>query len=143
MIVQDWNDEISNGMRAEEATQLEYEKQMAAADKLMADLDAKKVSLESAIAQRGSEKTAEEAAKDVNVQDLDAENAYKKSITDDCDFIIRTFEKRANARTAEMEGLAGAKEYLAGAMKADSSALLQSRQRPPAFDDAALSKSTF
>merc|ERR1719343_1191116 len=114
-IIEDLNDEIKNGMKAEEEAQLEYEGQMKAAKKLRRDLVEKRDSLQIAIAKRGEEKQLEEQDKSNNEGDLADEQNYKASITNDCDFIIRTFEKRAAARAAEMRGLIGAKEYLAGA----------------------------
>merc|ERR1719414_2607088 len=138
-IIEDLNDEIKNGMKAEEEAQLEYEGQMEAARKLREELVAKKVSLEEAISKRDAEKTAEEQDKTSNEGDLEDENNYKASITDDCDFIIRTFEKRAVARAAEMQGLVGAKEYLAG-LAEGGSALLEKNNLPgPTFDDSVLS----
>merc|ERR1719277_1470134 len=59
MIIEDLNDEIRNGMKAEEAAQLEYEKLMAAAQKLKDELIEKKESLTLSIAARGQEKDDE------------------------------------------------------------------------------------
>jgi len=142
MIVEDLNDEIKNSMKAEEAAQLEYEGQMKAAKQLRKELIAKKVSLEEAIATRTEEKTAEETDKTNNENDLEEERTYKASIQDDCDFIIRTFSKRASDRAAEMDGLVGAKEYLAGAMPKDDEAVLLDKGSV-AFDDKALSNTRF
>merc|ERR550525_1226873 len=102
-------------MKAEEVAQLSYEGLRDEGLALKSDLIEKKTSLEAAIAKRGREKEAEEADKLDNERDLEAEQDYKASITNDCDFIIRTFTKRATARVAEMRGLTGAKEYLVGA----------------------------
>jgi len=118
MIIEDLNDEIKNGMKNEEASQVDYEEQMDTAEKLREELIAKKVSLEEAIAKRNEEKSAEIEDMNANQKDLDDEIAYKNSITPDCDWIIGAFEKRAVARTSEMEGLSGAKDFLAGAAKA-------------------------
>lgn len=142
MVVEDLNDEIKNSMKAEEAAQLEYEGQMEAAKQLRKELLAKKVSLEEAIATRTEEKTDEETDKTNNEKDLEEEHTYKASIKDDCDFIIRTFSKRASDRAAEMDGLVGAKEYLAGAMSKDGEASLLDRNSVN-FDDKALSNTRF
>jgi len=143
-IIEDLNDEIKNGMKAEEEAQLEFEKQMEAARQLRETLVAKKVSLTEAIAKRGEEKTSEEQDRGANGEDLEDEQNYKASIKDDCDFIIRTFEKRAAARSAEMSGLVGAKEYLAGAQQQSEAALLEKRSLPRAtFDDSSLSRTNF
>jgi len=143
-IIEDLNDEIRNDMKAEEGAQLEFEKLVAEAQQLRKELVAKKVSLTSAIAKRGEAKQAEQQDKSANEEDLQDEHDYKASITDDCDFIIRTFEKRAAARSAEMRGLVGAKEYLAGFQQQSEAALLEKGSLPrPAFDDSALSRMKF
>merc|ERR1719297_76431 len=142
MIIEDVNDEIKNDMKAEENAQLHYEGLMSEAQQLMDDLVAKKVSLESAIAKRTEEKDAEELDKQDNEADLKSENDYKASITDDCDFIIRTFEKRSAARTAEMQGLVGAKEFLAGFVKSAETSLVQTHGKST-FNDQALRGARF
>jgi len=115
MIVEDLSDEIKNGVKAEAEAHTSWEEQMATATKLEEELYAKKVSLEEAIAKRRGEKSAELEAQEANKRDLDNEHKYKTSITPDCDWIIGAFEKRAAARSAEMSGLSGAKDFLAGA----------------------------
>jgi len=141
MIMEDLNDEIKNGMKSEEEAQLEYEKLMAAAKKLENELEAKKSSLIKAIAQRKIERGEEESDRAINQDQVDAEESWKAAIKTDCDWIIKNFETRAKARTAEMEGLTGAKEYLVGYMEREP-ALLE-RERKPTFDDNALSNTRF
>lgn len=137
MIIEDIDDEIKNDMKAEEEAQLEYEALIAEADKLLDTLNKKKISLINAIAQRSGEKTDEETLRTNNKADLKDERDYKDSITNDCDFIIRTFEKRAAARTAEYDGLSGAKEFLVG-MTTPAPGLLQT-----SYDDGALPSARF
>jgi len=115
MIVEDLSDEIKNGVKAEAEAHTSWEEQMATGTKLEEELVAKKVSLEEAIAKRTGEKSAELEAQDANKRDLDNEHKYKTSITPDCDWIIGAFEKRAAARSTEMSGLSGARDFLAGA----------------------------
>merc|ERR1719412_1116181 len=55
------------------------------------------------------------AAKKGNEGELKDELDYKAEIKPDCDWILGAFEKRSKARTMELDGLTGAKEYLAGA----------------------------
>merc|ERR1719198_965326 len=123
-------------MKSEEEAQLEYEKMMDAAQKLWEELDAKKVALGKAISQRSQEKSDEIADKDKNNADLTDEKDYREKITPDCDWIIGAFTKRAEARAAEIEGLTGAKEYLAGM----TPALLE---KQASFDDAVLGNTKF
>jgi len=143
-IIEDLNDEIKNSMKAEEEAQLEFEKQMDSAERLSQQLSDKILSLRGAIAKRGEEKTAEEEDKIENEGDLNDEQTYKASITNDCDFIIRTFEKRAAARSAEISGLVGAKEYLAGFQQQKEGAFIEKKPlHKRTFDDHALSRMNF
>lgn len=114
MIMEDLNDEIRNDMKAEEAAQLQFESQLKTAEDLEAQLEVKKVNLEEMIAKRGVEKSDEQTLMANNKVDLDEQVSYKKQIKPDCDWIIGAFTKRASKRAAEMDGLVGAKEFLAG-----------------------------
>jgi len=114
-IIQDQTDEIQNSMTAEEKAQLQYEDAMAAAKKLKMDLFEKKMQLQVAIADRGVERADEEEDKKGNEGELKDELDYKAEIKPDCDWILGAFAKRSKARTMELDGLTGAKEYLAGA----------------------------
>jgi len=140
-IMEDLNDEIRNSMKAEEETQLEYEAQVAAAKKYRAELVDKKVSLQDAISKRGAEKTTEELDKQNNEASLQSEVEYRANIKNDCDWMIRAWEKRAADRVAEMQGLEGAKEYLA-AYKPDESSLIE-KAKQVQFDDQVLSNTRF
>jgi len=121
MIIEDLNDEIKNGMTAEEKAQLAFEKQLAAAEKLQEDLEKKVVTLEEQIAKKEEDLSEEEKDLDNNKEDLQKELDYKKEIEPDCDWIIGAFEKRAKMRTAEMDALVEAKEFLAGASTEEAS----------------------
>merc|ERR1712070_1239799 len=79
------------------------------------ELIEKKVNLIDTIARREEEKTDEHEDMSVNHGDKADELNYKAEIRPDCDWIIRSFTDRHNAREAEMNGLTTAKEYLAGA----------------------------
>lgn len=68
-----------------------------------------------AIAKRQKERADEKEDKKGNEGELKDELDYKASIKPDCDWILGAFEKRAKARAMELEGLTGAKEYLATA----------------------------
>lgn len=126
MIAQDLNDEIRNDMKAEESAQLEYEKQMAAAATLRQNLIDKKTNLETMIANRMDEKSAEELERTNNQQALSDKQDYKQTITPDCDWILKAFAERSQKRDVEMQGLTSAKEFLAGYM-GSAAALLERR----------------
>lgn len=138
MIIEDLNDEIKNDMKAEESAQLDYEKEVAAANKLKDQLDLKERRLDYMIKMRDREKDDEEKSLVTNKEELKAEQEYKATITPDCDWIIRAFSERAARRVTEMNGLVSAKDYLAA-------------YQPPAlvekthmgFDDSALASIDF
>jgi len=128
-IIEDLNDEVTNGKAAEAKSQVEFEEEKATAEKLRTELAAKVVTLEGIIAKRNEAKTEENKDMKENNGDRDAELSYKAKIQPDCDWIIgAAFQKRADARVAEMGGLTTAKEFLAG-----QSALLERSKRT--FDD--------
>ena len=113
-IIEDLADELANEKKAEAKSQSEYEAELATAQKLLNDLKAKKVTLEGIIAKREEDKEEENKDMKENNKDRDAELAYQGKITPDCDWIIKAFDGRADARAAEMNGLTTAKEFLAG-----------------------------
>jgi len=136
MLIEDLQDEIKNETKDEEATQLEYESEMAAAKKLEEELTEKKINLEETIAKREEDKMSEHSDRTKNLGEKQSEELYKSQIKPDCDWIIGAFKERETARAAEMNGLVTAKEYLAGA-KVPS--LLQKSK----FNDDALSSINF
>merc|ERR1719217_1567233 len=129
-IIEDLADELSNEKKAEEKSQAEYESERDTAQKLVDDLKEKVVTLENIIAKRQESKKEENTDMKENNKDRDAELAYKAKITPDCDWILKAFDQRADARAAEMNGLTTAKEFLAGKV-----ALLSKSTK---FDDATL-----
>jgi len=133
-IIEDLNDELSNGKKAEEKSQEEYEAELATAEQLLDDLKEKKVTLEGIIAKRIEDKKEENKDMKENNKDRDSELSYQAKITPDCDWILKAFDQRATARAAEADGLTTAKEFLAG-----KTALVQSSK----FDDASLKSLNF
>merc|ERR1719247_3861317 len=87
------------------------------------------------IAKRNDDKVEENTDMKENNIDRDDELKYQAKITPDCDWIIKNFDGRAEARAAEMNGLTTAKEFLAG-----RTALLQSKSK---FDDTSFAKINF
>merc|ERR1719217_943534 len=134
-IIEDLADELANEKKAEAKSQEEYEAEMATAQKLVDDLEEKKVTLEGIIAKRKEDKEEENKDMKANNKDRDAELKYEAKIKPDCDWILKAFDQRADARAAEMSGLESAKEFLAG-----KTALLEKSAK---FDDAQLSSLRF
>eukprot|EP00927_Polykrikos_kofoidii_P049455 TRINITY_DN434_c0_g1_i5.p1 TRINITY_DN434_c0_g1~~TRINITY_DN434_c0_g1_i5.p1 ORF type:complete len:757 (+),score=185.54 TRINITY_DN434_c0_g1_i5:205-2271(+) len=115
MLIEDTNDEIRNGMKTEELEQQEFEKQLKALKNLEADLSSKIENLEKAIGRLMASISEEDGLKRGNEGDLESELTYKADIKPDCNWILGAFKHREQRREAEMSGLVGAKEYLAGA----------------------------
>merc|ERR1719174_3307008 len=101
-IIEDLADELANEKKAEAKSQEEYEAELATAQKLLDDLKAKKVTLEGIIAKRNEDKEEENKDMKENNKDRDAELAYQGKITPDCNWILKAFDGRADARAAEM-----------------------------------------
>jgi len=113
-IIQDLEDEITNGKKDEAKNQADYEDEMDKANNLVVEMDEKVESLSDTIAKKKDEKTEEQKTMKQNNKEKDAEEAYKAKIKPDCDWMIKNFDGRADARAAEMGGLTTAKEFLAG-----------------------------
>merc|ERR1719399_925108 len=121
-IIEDLYDELSNEKKAEAKAQEEFEAEKATAEKLVDTLEAKIVELEGIIAKRKEDKEEENLDMKENNKDRDAELKYQAKIKPDCDWILKAFDQRAQARAAEADGLTTAKEFLAGKV-----ALVQSK----------------
>jgi len=135
-LIQDLEDEVRNGISTEAAQLAAYEKEMAAAEATKKKLIAKKVALEKEIADAENDKEEEEQLKSDNQDHYMAEEDYLLSYKPDCDWVLSTFDKRAEDRAAEMNGLTEAKEYLAGYQ----ASLLET---PKHFDDEKLANIGF
>jgi len=129
-IIEDLYDELKAEKSGEAKSQEEYEAEKATAEQLVSDLKEKTVTLEGIIAKRMEDKKDENVEMKENNADRDAELAYQSKIKPDCDWILKAFDQRAEARAAEMDGLTTAKEFLAG-----KTSLLQSKSK---FDDSTL-----
>jgi len=113
-IIEDLQDEISNGKKAEASSQADFEEEKAGAEKLVDELTEKKVTLEGIISKRHDQKDEETKTMKNNNKDRDSELSYEAKIKPDCDWILKAFDERATARAAEMDGLTTAKDFLAG-----------------------------
>merc|ERR1719217_99975 len=107
--------EVKNGIKDEVAAQAEFEKNVAAAKKLIETLEEKKVNLEEDKAKNEEKRDDEEETKAENEATLKANREYLEKIKPDCDWMLNSFEERGEKRKAEMNGLVTAKEYLTGA----------------------------
>merc|ERR1719326_173923 len=140
MIKEDLEDEITNGIKAEELSQKEYAKARAAAEKLIATLEEKKTNLEEAKAESDVKiGDAEQLQEETEVL-LHAKKEELAEMKPNCDWILKAFETRREKRKAEMEGLLQAKSYLSGAAPAGGESMLE---KSVSFNDDVLPKLTF
>jgi len=124
-IIEDLTAELANEKTAEAESQADFEGELATAEQLDEDLNAKKVTLTGIIAKRNEDKKDENTDKKENNKDRTSELKYQAKIKPDCDWILGAFDGRAEARAAEMGGLTTAKEFLNG-----KTALIQSNIKP-------------
>merc|ERR1719158_1989841 len=98
MLKEDLEDEVANGIKAEEAAQTEFQKQRDAANKLIASLEEKKTNLNEAKADTDDKiGSAEELQADTQKQ-LDGRNEELSEMKPDCDWILKNFEIRRSRR---------------------------------------------
>jgi len=129
MIIEDLQAEIKNETKNEADAQTSFEAALKAANKLLEDLNATKVSLEQAIAKRKKEKLTETKTKKSNEGDLADQQKEMKSIKTDCDYMMSKYTERAKYRTAEVEALTDAKEFLSNYFD-DNKAFVQTAGAP-------------
>jgi len=118
-LTEDLEQGIKDSIRSEGESQISYEKAKAAAEQLLADQNAEKVRLTTAIAAREQDKTDEEKSKTDNTAELTSAQKVHDDMKTDCDYMIANYNKRAEFRAAEQESMLDAKEFLQGA-QADS-----------------------
>lgn len=128
-LIEDLGAEIRQAQQDEAAAQLDYERAYAAAEDLVARLEEKKVGIEGAIADNTDSKGEETKTKGINEENKTDTKQYEARIKPDCDWILSTFSKRAERRQAEMQGLAQAKEFLAGYQVSQEVSLVQGKRR--------------
>jgi hypothetical protein len=115
MIIEDLHVEIADGLTDEVAAQAEFEKGLATAKKLVTELEEKVVGITKTIATRKAAWVGEHELLGDNKDSLARWGETKKDMTPDCDWILGAFEERRRKRQAELDALAEAKSYLAGA----------------------------
>merc|ERR1719207_483769 len=145
MIMEDLEDEISNGIKDEEESQAEFGKQLLAAKNLKQDLINKKTDLEEAISATNDEIDAHNEEKADRQSDLDAEHEYLWSIKPDCTWILTTFDDRRTKRDTEIAGLRESIGMLQGAMEDDNAGgeAMALTQKQVSFDDSAFDRVHF
>jgi hypothetical protein len=114
MLKEDLEDEVKNGIKAEETAQTEFQRQRDAANKLIASLEEKKTNLNEAKADTDDKIGAAENLQSDTQKLLDGRNEELAEIKPNCDWILKNFELRRERRASEMEGLMDAQSLLSG-----------------------------
>merc|ERR1719375_3040942 len=146
MIKEDLEDEISNGVKTEEADQAKFEEEVNAAKTLRTDLTNKKTDLTEAIAADNAEIQAHEEEKGDRQADLQADHEYLWSIKPDCTWVLNTFDERRTKRDTEIAGLRESIGMLQGAMEdanAEGTTVLAQVHKQPTFDNNAFGSLVF
>jgi chromosome segregation ATPase len=114
MIAENLQNEISSGIKNEEAAQLDFENRLAAAKALKSDLNSKKANLDDVIAQNDEAIESTDSLKKDNGNLLTEDKDAESTIKPDCDSMIKNIGERREKRNTELAGLREAKSLLAG-----------------------------
>jgi len=115
MIKEDLQREVKNGVDSEKASQTSFEKAKASAEELVRTLTDKKTNLESERADTDAKITSTTEYKASKSDESTGVQTELDEMKPNCDWILGAFEKRADHRKAEREGLEQAKSILSGA----------------------------
>merc|ERR1719231_1750992 len=94
MIKEDLEDEVANGIKAEVEAQNQYAEQKAAAEKLIASLEEKKVNLEDAKADTDTKIGDSEDTQQQTEAQLFGREEELAAIKPNCDWILKNFDLR-------------------------------------------------
>merc|ERR1712129_472240 len=128
LLVKDLDKELTEAEVMEETAQKDYEGLMAESatkrvddSKSMSDKSASKAAMEEALENEQDKKAS-------TGKELMATLKYIKNLHAECDWLLKYFDARAEARSGEIDALGKAKAVLSGA----DFSLLQTKQRPGA-----------
>jgi septal ring factor EnvC (AmiA/AmiB activator) len=115
LLIADLDKEMTEAQTTEKNSQGEYEK-------MMSDSASKRATDMKAIGDKASAKASSEESLEANkeskrstTQELMAVHEYISSLHGECDWLLKFFDVRAEARTGEIESLKNAKAVLSGA----------------------------
>merc|ERR1719310_539591 len=115
LLIKDLDKEMTEAEAEEKDAQADYEQLMsdsaekrAADSKSLAEQEAAKADAEAALQQQGADKKAAE-------KELGATLQYIHSLHNECDWLLKYFEARKEARASEVDSLGKAKAVLSGA----------------------------
>jgi len=119
MIKEDLEKEMDKAKADEAASLAAYQKLYDESAASMQALEDKKTTLNSDVADTDKQKTSAQGTHGEKSDSKDATDDVLNDLRTSCDWIMRTFEDRRDARKDEIEGLQKAKSALAGAGASD------------------------
>lgn len=137
-IQEDIKNEVKEARKADKEGEEQYVKQKADLQKSIEAQTDTKVQLEKELNELKSKISMIEEKQSQLNGELSNQQDEQQTIKTDCNWIYTHFQKRRDQRKAEMDGLNEAKEFLAGVVKDQDAALLQSGQDADNVDDQAL-----
>lgn len=117
MLIEDIQNEVAQGKADNAAAQADYEKQDAALDASLEAYQTTKAAKEKEAADLAEKVAAAEKFKEGKSDDKLAEDNKKTAIDTDCSWVQKNFQKRRDSRKDELNGLADAKDFLAGGLR--------------------------
>ena len=104
MLKEDLQDEITNGVKADNAAEDMFQSNKASAEKLLKAMREKRVNLKAEKADTEASIQDTEMLKKANEGKLYAKEEELATLKPGCDWMLENFEKRADFRTQEREG---------------------------------------
>jgi hypothetical protein len=114
-IVEDSKAAEAEAIKDEKESQLSYETFVSDSNASVKSLQRQVVSKKDAVAQAQADKESAEADHQFTLSELEKLANYRADLHGECDFLIKNYDLRQQARTQEREAIAEAKSILSGA----------------------------
>jgi len=114
-IVDDSKKSEAEGVQAEKDAQINYEQFVSDSNANIKTLTNQVVTKTETMAQANEDKNSAETDHQFNLSELEKLSQYRADLHKECDFLLKNFELRRDARTQEREAVAEAKAILSGA----------------------------
>merc|ERR1740123_2657173 len=119
MIVEDYQNEMKTGRKEDADAQEDYEKDRAAMEEVLHALKESHSTKVNELAETQDAIRDAKAFMEQKKSEMDEEKGMKQTLTKDCEWLRSHFDSRRSKRKAELDGLAEAKNILAGGGNVD------------------------
>jgi len=123
MIVEDYQNEMKTGRKEDAQAQEDYEKDRAALEEVLHALKESHSTKENELAETQDALRDAKGFMEQKEGEMEDEKGMKGTLTKDCNWLRTHFDSRRSKRKAELDGLAEAKNILAGGGDTDEFAL--------------------